>query len=92
MFKLQGAIGKLFRDYLDTHGFTEIHSPKLQGAATESGASVFKVSYFKGKMGFFLPVQRLTLSRQRLPRPIAPAREADVHRVGHGARIRDRPR
>jgi aspartyl-tRNA synthetase len=26
----------------------EIHSPKLQGAATESGASVFKVSYFKG--------------------------------------------
>jgi aspartyl-tRNA synthetase len=28
----------------------EIHSPKLQGAATESGASVFKVSYFKGQL------------------------------------------
>jgi len=33
---------------LDSQGFIEIHSPKLQGAATESGASVFKVSYFKG--------------------------------------------
>ncbi|RDB28446.1 Aspartate--tRNA ligase, cytoplasmic [Hypsizygus marmoreus] len=48
VFKLQAAIGDLFRDYLSAHGFTEIHSPKLQGAATESGASVFKVSYFKG--------------------------------------------
>jgi len=48
VFKLQHAIGGLFRDYLEGQGFTEIHSPKLQGAATESGASVFKVSYFKG--------------------------------------------
>ncbi|KAI0732341.1 aspartate-tRNA ligase [Fomitopsis betulina] len=47
-FKLQHAIGILFREYLEERGFTEIHSPKLQGAATESGASVFKVSYFKG--------------------------------------------
>lgn len=48
VFKLQAAIGNMFRNYLDENGFTEIHSPKLQGAATESGASVFKVSYFKG--------------------------------------------
>lgn len=48
IFKLQSSIGSLFREYLDERGFTEIHSPKLQGAATESGASVFKVSYFKG--------------------------------------------
>ncbi|TFK30492.1 aspartate-tRNA ligase [Coprinopsis marcescibilis] len=48
IFKLQGAIGDLFRDHLRSNGFLEIHSPKLQGAATESGASVFKVSYFKG--------------------------------------------
>ncbi|KAI0963503.1 hypothetical protein AcW1_000562 [Taiwanofungus camphoratus] len=48
VFKLQHAISHLFRDYLDSQGFTEIHSPKLQGAATESGASVFKVNYFKG--------------------------------------------
>ncbi|KAI6153541.1 hypothetical protein BKA82DRAFT_342755 [Pisolithus tinctorius] len=49
IFKLQHAIGNLFRDYLNTNGFIEIHSPKLQGSATESGASVFKVDYFKGK-------------------------------------------
>ncbi|KAJ7225463.1 hypothetical protein GGX14DRAFT_420617 [Mycena pura] len=48
IFTLQSAIGHLFRQYLHGHGFTEIHSPKLQGAATESGASVFKVNYFKG--------------------------------------------
>lgn len=48
IFRLQSAIGAFFREYLDSRGFTEIHSPKLQGAATESGASVFKVSYFKG--------------------------------------------
>ncbi|CAL1695944.1 unnamed protein product [Somion occarium] len=48
IFKLQHGIGHFFRDYLDAQGFIEIHSPKLQGAATESGASVFKVSYFKG--------------------------------------------
>ncbi|KAJ7254055.1 hypothetical protein B0H12DRAFT_1291087 [Mycena haematopus] len=48
IFKLQSAIGDLFRQFLNSRGFLEIHSPKLQGAATESGASVFKVSYFKG--------------------------------------------
>ncbi|KAJ8502859.1 hypothetical protein ONZ45_g11381 [Pleurotus djamor] len=48
VFKLQAAIGELFRQHLHSEGFMEIHSPKLQGAATESGASVFKVTYFKG--------------------------------------------
>ncbi|PIL32019.1 hypothetical protein GSI_06723 [Ganoderma sinense ZZ0214-1] len=49
VFKLQAGIGSLFREFLEGQGFIEIHSPKLQGAATESGASVFEVSYFKGK-------------------------------------------
>jgi aspartyl/asparaginyl-tRNA synthetase len=48
VFKLQAVIGDLFRQYLNQKHFVEIHSPKLQGAATESGASVFKVNYFKG--------------------------------------------
>lgn len=48
IFRIQHAISKLFREYLETRDFVEIHTPKLQGAATESGASVFKVSYFKG--------------------------------------------
>lgn len=48
IFRLQHAIGDLFREYLNGKGFIEIHSPKLRGSATESGASVFKVDYFKG--------------------------------------------
>lgn len=45
---MQSAVTDLFSSFLRSRGFTEIHSPKLQGAATESGASVFKVGYFKG--------------------------------------------
>lgn len=48
IFRLQAAIGDLFREYLHANRFIEIHSPKLQGGATESGASVFRVDYFKG--------------------------------------------
>lgn len=51
IFRIQSGIGGLFRGFLDTKGFIEIHSPKLQGGATESGASVFKVDYF-GRAGF----------------------------------------
>ena len=46
---MQAGVGQLFRTFLDNLDFTEIHTPKLQGAATESGSSVFKVSYFKGQ-------------------------------------------
>ena len=31
---------------MDNLGFIEIHTPKLQGGATESGASVFQLDYF----------------------------------------------
>ncbi|KAH8102613.1 aspartate-tRNA ligase [Cristinia sonorae] len=48
VFRLQHGISHLFRQFLESKGFIEIHSPKLQGAATESGASVFKLGYFKG--------------------------------------------
>ncbi|KAK4055675.1 aspartate--tRNA ligase dps1 [Microbotryomycetes sp. JL201] len=48
IFKMQSGVCNLFREFLNQHGFVEIHTPKLQGAATESGSSVFKVSYFKG--------------------------------------------
>jgi aspartyl/asparaginyl-tRNA synthetase len=47
IFRITSAVGNLFRTHLDAQGFIEIHSPKLQGAATESGASVFNVDYFK---------------------------------------------
>lgn len=38
---------KLFREFLDQQDFTEIHSPKMIGAASEGGANVFKITYFK---------------------------------------------
>ncbi|KAL4983519.1 hypothetical protein BDW68DRAFT_33561 [Aspergillus falconensis] len=46
IFRIQSAVGNLFRSALDEQRFIEIHTPKLQGAATESGASVFDVNYF----------------------------------------------
>lgn len=52
VFKIQAAVGDLFREFLSSNGFVEIHSPKLQGSATESGATVFKVNYFKGTASF----------------------------------------
>lgn len=46
VFRINAGICSIFRSYLDSIGFTEIHTPKLQGGATESGSSVFQVEYF----------------------------------------------
>ncbi|KAM3419308.1 hypothetical protein BST61_g5243 [Cercospora zeina] len=46
IFRIQSGICQAFRAHLHSLGFMEIHTPKLQGAASESGASVFKVDYF----------------------------------------------
>ena len=40
------AADRGFRGALDALGFTEIHTPKIVGTATESGANVFAVDYF----------------------------------------------
>jgi len=48
IFKLQSAVCQLFREFLLKNEFTEIHSPKLMGAASEGGAEFFKVGYFEG--------------------------------------------
>ncbi|KAI8053423.1 hypothetical protein BDF22DRAFT_620127 [Syncephalis plumigaleata] len=47
IFRIQSGICELFREFLLQNKFVEIHSPKILGAASESGASVFKISYFK---------------------------------------------
>ena len=39
-------VGFLFRDFLLSQGFVEIHTPKLLGASSEGGASVFRLPYF----------------------------------------------
>ena len=46
MFKVQSHFVNLCRVFLNERDFTEIHSPKLIGAESESGAGVFKVDYF----------------------------------------------
>merc|ERR1711972_342317 len=48
IFKLEAGVCQLFRDTLAKKGFVEIHTPKIISAASEGGANVFKVSYFKG--------------------------------------------
>ena len=37
------------REFLYKNNFTEIHTPKLIGTASESGSSVFEVKYFESK-------------------------------------------
>ncbi|XP_013099686.2 aspartate--tRNA ligase, cytoplasmic [Stomoxys calcitrans] len=47
IFRLEAGVCRLFRDILTDKGFTEIHTPKIISAASEGGANVFTVSYFK---------------------------------------------
>uniref|UniRef100_A0A1L8DRH9 Aspartate--tRNA ligase, cytoplasmic n=1 Tax=Nyssomyia neivai TaxID=330878 RepID=A0A1L8DRH9_9DIPT len=47
IFRLEAGVCRLFRDILTNKGFTEIHTPKIISAASEGGANVFTVSYFK---------------------------------------------
>ncbi len=47
-FQIQSALVKYLREYLYNHEFTEIHTPKLIGTASESGSEVFHVDYFDG--------------------------------------------
>lgn len=46
MFKVQSCFVNAMREFLNKNEFTEIHTPKLIGAESESGAGVFKVEYF----------------------------------------------
>lgn len=47
IFKIQHGICALFREFLSNKGFTEIHTPKILGAASEGGSNVFEITYFK---------------------------------------------
>ncbi|KAI6215759.1 Aspartyl-tRNA synthetase [Aphelenchoides besseyi] len=48
IFKIQASICHAFRSSLFKRGFIEIHTPKIIAAASEGGANVFTVTYFKG--------------------------------------------
>ena len=47
IFRIQAGICKLFREHLTNEGFVELHTPKIISAASEGGANVFKMNYFK---------------------------------------------
>ena len=49
MLKLQTTLTAAMREFLVERNFIEIHTPKLIGAASESGSDVFEVKYFDTK-------------------------------------------
>ncbi|MBO7293771.1 MAG: aspartate--tRNA(Asn) ligase [Clostridia bacterium] len=49
MFRVQTAFVNAMRAFLVERNFIEIHTPKLIGAASESGSDVFELGYFDRK-------------------------------------------
>lgn len=49
IFRVESGVTNLFRESLNSRGFVEIHTPKIINAASEGGANVFEVGYFKSK-------------------------------------------
>jgi aspartyl-tRNA synthetase len=46
IFEVQSTVEHAMREFWRKEGFIEIHTPKLMGSASESGAELFKVEYF----------------------------------------------
>ncbi len=46
IFEVQTAVEHAMREHWRRESFIEIHTPKLMGSASESGAELFKVEYF----------------------------------------------
>ena len=49
VFRIQAAVCRAFREFLQGEGFTEIHTPKLGRAGAEGGSSQFRLDYFGRK-------------------------------------------
>lgn len=49
LFKVQTLLEHAMREYWMKHNFIEIHSPKIMGSPSESGAELFEVEYFDRK-------------------------------------------
>jgi nondiscriminating aspartyl-tRNA synthetase len=47
IFEVQTTVEHAMREFWRREGFIEIHTPKLMGSASESGAELFKVEYFE---------------------------------------------
>jgi len=49
IFAIKDGVTLLFQEYLRSKGFIGVNTPRLLGAPSEGGASVFEVSYFATK-------------------------------------------
>ena len=49
LFEVQTTVERAMREFAYAAGCTEMHTPKLMGTASESGAEVFSVGYFGGQ-------------------------------------------
>jgi aspartyl-tRNA synthetase len=49
IFRVQTTTEMAMREYWIKHGFIEIHTPKLMGSPSESGAELFELPYFDRK-------------------------------------------
>lgn len=49
IFRVQTTMEQAMREFWQKQGFVEIHSPKLMGTASESGAELFQLEYFGQK-------------------------------------------
>jgi nondiscriminating aspartyl-tRNA synthetase len=47
IFAVQSTVEHAMREHWRAEGFFELHTPKLMGSASESGAELFKVEYFE---------------------------------------------
>ncbi|CAI0606440.1 unnamed protein product [Linum tenue] len=45
IFQIQSEVSYVFREFLHTEGFVEIHTPKLIAGSSEGGAAVFRLDY-----------------------------------------------
>eukprot|EP01060_Flectonema_neradi_P039037 TRINITY_DN842_c1_g1_i1.p1 TRINITY_DN842_c1_g1~~TRINITY_DN842_c1_g1_i1.p1 ORF type:complete len:583 (+),score=144.43 TRINITY_DN842_c1_g1_i1:44-1792(+) len=87
IWTLQARVCQFFREYLTNQKFIEIHTPKIIPAASEGGASVFKLGYF-GKDAFLAQSPQLykqmalmgDLERVFEIGPVFRAENANTHR------------
>jgi len=49
VLRLSFLLTRLFREYLDKDGFTEIHTPKINKGTMEGGSALFSLDYFGEK-------------------------------------------
>ncbi|EME86573.1 uncharacterized protein MYCFIDRAFT_151582 [Pseudocercospora fijiensis CIRAD86] len=49
IFKIKHGVQRLFTEFLEERGFIGINTPRMLGAASEGGSSVFEVKYFNDK-------------------------------------------